>query len=218
MNAHSSQPIASCECTQTWMSFINHDIKDSYDQQVKRISCCQPTDDSFRKISSHTPRSRSYTAPSTSTSSYKGSALSSSEQEIRSSNAVLATPSPLRKSRKTSSESTVIIPDRKTRRRQQNRNSQRAFRNRKEAHQRDLENQVDDLKQKHAKLFDSFTTQYKKMSHLTATVNDLNSQILSLQADMGRTISSMEPSKHGLDLFIIDQADYGCLQYLPVRF
>lgn len=163
-----------------------------------------------------TPSSRSYTAPSASTSSYKGSTFSSLEQEIPSSIAVLAAPSPLRKFRKISSESTVINPDRKTRRRQQNRNSQRAFRNSKEACQKNLENQVDDLKQRYAKLFDSFTIQ-SKMSRLTATVNDLNSQCSSLQADMSRTISSMEPSKHELDPFIIDQADYGFLQYLRTR-
>lgn len=111
----------------------------------------------------------------------------------------------------------MIIADRKTRRRQQNRASQRAFRDRKEAYQKYLEDQVDDLKLKHAKLFDHFTTQYEKMSGLTATMNEFNSQILSLQADMSRTLSSIESSKHELDPLITDNTNYEFLQYLPTR-
>lgn len=95
------------------------------------------------------------------------------------------------KTRRTHLEGTTSITDKRARRRQQNRKSQRAFRDRKEAYQKYLEDQVDDLKQKHTKLLESFTSHCKTVSRLRATIGGLNSQIVSLRAGMCHTLSSV---------------------------
>ncbi|KAK5082498.1 hypothetical protein LTR70_008384 [Exophiala xenobiotica] len=67
------------------------------------------------------------------------------------------------------------------RRREQNRQSQRAYRDRKDAHQRQLEGQVAVWKQKHEKLVRSYAKQTEEVSRLKAQLEDLHAQVATLQ-------------------------------------
>lgn len=72
------------------------------------------------------------------------------------------------------------IPDKVERRREQNRQSQRAYRDRKEKHQRELEGQIAVWKDKHDALTKSCAAQTETIAQLKAQVEQLNSQVLSL--------------------------------------
>lgn len=84
--------------------------------------------------------------------------------------------------RKASSDAICTAGVRNTRRKEQNRNFQRERRNRKEDHQKYFENQVDFWKQKHTAVLESHTTQSERIAQLTALIDDLNAQTISLQA------------------------------------
>lgn len=67
------------------------------------------------------------------------------------------------------------------RRREQNRQSQRAYRDRKEKHQRELEAQIAVWKEKHEALTKSCAAQTETITQLKAQIENLNSQVLSFQ-------------------------------------
>lgn len=192
MNDHGSRLFAPFGYAEIWTSFINHEVINSHDQ-AGRISSADrsPTPNSTQTPSSYAPSLPGYEDPTT---------LSSSSEDRLASSRPTISPSNTSRSAKPSHrqyggclpEHTMIVADRNARRRQQNRKSQRAFRNRKEAHQKDLEDQIDSMKQKHGKLFDSLIAQCKIISRLRATMNDLNVQIISLQADMCHTLSLVD--------------------------
>lgn len=207
MNSHSSQRFSSYGYPQMWESFTKHDMTDSRDQVrriVSRFSFISPA-----KELPQVPSLPACESPSALTLSSE-SCLFSPEGHLSSSDASLSTRPSHQKSRRTIAEAATSVGDRKARRRQQNRKSQRAFRDRKEAYQKYLEDQVDDLKQKHTKLLDSLASQCKTVSRLEATLGGLNSQIVSLQAGMSCTLSSASLSRP------IDtkSAKYGFLNYL----
>lgn len=86
------------------------------------------------------------------------------------------------------------------RRREQNRQSQRAYRDRKDKHQRELEAQIAGWKQKHEKLTKSYATQAEQVSQLKAQVEDLNSQIVSLQSGLPEMWGHIDQSQQDFDL------------------
>lgn len=86
------------------------------------------------------------------------------------------------------------------RRREQNRQSQRAYRDRKEKHQRDLEGQIAVWKDKHEKLSKSYAVQTEEVSQLKAQIEDLNTQILSLQSGLPEMWGSLDISQQEFDL------------------
>lgn len=93
------------------------------------------------------------------------------------------------------------VPDKVERRREQNRQSQRAYRDRKEKHQRDLEAQIAAWKEKHEKLVTSYTAQTEEVSQLKAQVDELNSKIMALQSGMTPELwTSTCQTPHDFDL------------------
>lgn len=111
--------------------------------------------------------------------------------------------SPTTSSRRTSKVMTEVrgaIPDKVERRREQNRQSQRAYRDRKEKHQRDLEGQIAVWKDKHEKLSKSYAVQTEQVSQLKAQIEDLNTQVLSLQSGLPEMWGSLDVSQQDFDL------------------
>lgn len=66
------------------------------------------------------------------------------------------------------------------RRREQNRSSQRAYRERKERHQRELEQQICDWRQKYDLLSQSYSQQNDEVRRLRSRIEHLTSEILTL--------------------------------------
>lgn len=84
-------------------------------------------------------------------------------------------------------------PAKVQRRREQNRASQRAYRDRKEKQRRDLEGEIDTWKEKHGTLQQSYAAQTAEVSHLLTQIELLNTQIVSLQTatlDMWRLMDT----------------------------
>ena len=86
------------------------------------------------------------------------------------------------------------------RRREQNRQSQRAYRDRKEKHQRDLEGQVSDWKQKHEKLVRSCSVQTAEICQLKAQVAELNAQLQAIQESFGSETWSTSSPQNDFDM------------------
>ncbi|KAK5078211.1 hypothetical protein LTR64_003382 [Lithohypha guttulata] len=68
-----------------------------------------------------------------------------------------------------------------SRRRAQNRASQRAFRERKEKHVKGLEYQLEDLHEKHQDLLQSYSKQVDEVSRLNARVADLAAELNTIR-------------------------------------
>lgn len=73
------------------------------------------------------------------------------------------------------------IPDKIERRREQNRSSQRAYRERKDKHQKELEAQIADWQQKHQKLAHTYDQQTQEVQRLQIQIQHLSAEINSLQ-------------------------------------
>jgi len=87
------------------------------------------------------------------------------------------------------------------RRREQNRQSQRAYRDRKEKHQHDLEGQINIWKRKHAELVKSYADQTEEVSQLKAQIEDLNAQVSLLQSGASDTWAQADQNDFDLDSF-----------------
>jgi predicted nuclease with TOPRIM domain len=77
------------------------------------------------------------------------------------------------------------------RRRAQNRASQRAFRERKEKHVKGLENQLEDLHEKHQDLLQSFSRQAGEVSRLNSRISELNAELNALRSCQDQSFSEM---------------------------
>ncbi|KIW39143.1 uncharacterized protein PV06_08945 [Exophiala oligosperma] len=83
------------------------------------------------------------------------------------------------------------IPNMHLRRRAQNRASQRAFRERKEKHVKGLEQQLEDLHEKHQDLLQSYTRQADEVSRLTGRISQLNAELNTLRSCQDQSFSDM---------------------------
>ncbi|KIV79668.1 hypothetical protein PV11_07216 [Exophiala sideris] len=107
--------------------------------------------------------------------------------------------------RRSSSSSVVAqvknpIPDKIERRREQNRSSQRAYRERKERHQKELEEEILQWQQKHQKLSRSHSQQAEELARLKAQISQLNGEISNLQSCNPTLCGSMGQSPQEFDL------------------
>jgi len=85
------------------------------------------------------------------------------------------------------------------RRRAQNRASQRAFRERKEKHVKGLENQLQDLHEKHQDLLHSYTRQAGEVQRLNDRITELTSELSLLRSSNDMSFSEMlTPAKFDL--------------------
>ncbi|EXJ86252.1 hypothetical protein A1O1_06622 [Capronia coronata CBS 617.96] len=112
-----------------------------------------------------------------------------------------------------SSASTVVaqvkssIPDKLERRREQNRSSQRAYRERKERHQKELEGQIADWHQKHKQLSQSYSQQSKEVTRLKMQIEQLNDEISQLQSCSSTLCGSLCESPQEFDLVPFFESD-----------
>ncbi|KIW13087.1 hypothetical protein PV08_08274 [Exophiala spinifera] len=108
--------------------------------------------------------------------------------------------------RRVSSVSSVVtqvkssIPDKLERRREQNRSSQRAYRERKERHQKELEEQISQWQQKHQILSRSYSQQTEEVARLKAQIEQLNVEISNLQVAIPTLCGSLCQSPQEFDL------------------
>ncbi|KAJ9632874.1 uncharacterized protein PV06_09785 [Exophiala oligosperma] len=108
--------------------------------------------------------------------------------------------------RRVSSTSSVVtqvkssIPDKLERRREQNRSSQRAYRERKERHQKELEEQINQWQQKHQILSRSYSQQTEEVARLKAQIEQLNNEITNLQVGVPTLCGSLCQSPQEFDL------------------
>lgn len=86
------------------------------------------------------------------------------------------------------------------RRREQNRSSQRAYRERKDRHQRELEQQISDWRQKHQQLFRSYSQQVEEVQRLKAQIEHLTSEISALQNGLPHLCGSLNSLPTEFDL------------------
>lgn len=153
-----------------WDSVLDQHMITNYNQML------QTTPEYYGSLDSSTSSAAS---PSSDGSSPRSSSISSS---------------------KVTTEVRGAIPDKVERRREQNRQSQRAYRDRKEKHQRDLESQIAVWREKHEKLCKSYAVQSEEVSQLKAQVEELNSQIVSLQSGLPDTWGQIDQSQQDFDL------------------
>lgn len=187
-----------------WTSLTNQYSTDNYKQVDRFLTPEQSlTHESLQTLSPHEFSLHSCQNTSTLSPSSEHRFQSSEEADSRPRTSPFITSSH-RWHRKSFPEGISIVADKNSRRKQQNRNAQRAFRSRKEAQQKYLEDQLDDLKQKHAKLIDSFTTQCQMVSQLKTTITDLNAHVGLMQAGMFHTLSPMDLASHEAGLFAVD--------------
>ncbi|OAL33404.1 hypothetical protein AYO20_07260 [Fonsecaea nubica] len=99
------------------------------------------------------------------------------------------------------------IPDKIERRREQNRSSQRAYRERKERHQKELEEQITQWQQKHQMLSRSYSQQTEEVARLKAQIEQLNSEITQLQSGLPSLCGSLCQSPQEFDLVPFFNAD-----------
>lgn len=99
------------------------------------------------------------------------------------------------------------------RRREQNRQSQRAYRDRKEKHQRALEDQIAIWKQKHGELVKCYADQTEEVTKLKARIEDLISQVMSLRSDSTETWGRIGRSPLNCDLVPSYDKDSGFWSY-----
>jgi hypothetical protein len=86
------------------------------------------------------------------------------------------------------------------RRREQNRSSQRAYRERKERHQRELEAQINDWRQKHQLLSRSYSQQNDEVRKLKAQIEHLTTEISALQNGLPNLCGTLNQSPTEFDL------------------
>ncbi|RVX73069.1 hypothetical protein B0A52_02195 [Exophiala mesophila] len=99
------------------------------------------------------------------------------------------------------------IPDKIERRREQNRSSQRAYRERKERHQKELEEQICQWQQKHQLLTRSYSQQSEEVKRLKAQIDNLNGEIANLQSGLPNLCGSLCQSPQEFDLVPFFGAD-----------
>ncbi|ETI22529.1 hypothetical protein G647_06604 [Cladophialophora carrionii CBS 160.54] len=99
------------------------------------------------------------------------------------------------------------IPDKIERRREQNRSSQRAYRERKERHQKELEGQIAQWQQKHQLLSRSYSQQTEEVARLKSQIEQLNSEISNLQSGLPTLCGSLCQSPQEFDLVPFFKAD-----------
>jgi AP-1-like transcription factor len=92
------------------------------------------------------------------------------------------------------------IPDKIERRREQNRSSQRAYRERKDKHQKELEQQISDWRDKHQKLAQNYDQQTQEVQRLQQQIEQLSAEIGSLQNGLPTLSGIMEQSPTEFDL------------------
>lgn len=211
MDDHSCQLIGAFRSSEIWTSLISHDVTDSYGQSGGNLLSGQLiTDGARQEVSPYTPSLHSCEDPSISSSLSENGLYTSEEVVLPSDASPFATRTP-QSHPKRLPEGTKIITDRKARRKQQNRKSQRAFRSRKEAHQKGLEDQIDNLEQKNTRLLQSLILQFKITSQIKVTMNDLNVQIVSLQADMFHTLGLVDVSQRETDPSFVSDMNFESL-------
>lgn len=93
------------------------------------------------------------------------------------------------------------------RRREQNRSSQRAYRERKERHQKELEEQISQWQQKHQLLSRSYSQQTEEVGRLKAQIEQLNGEISQLQSGLPSLCGSLCQSPQEFDLVPFFNAD-----------
>jgi AP-1-like transcription factor len=93
-----------------------------------------------------------------------------------------------------------VSTDQQQRRREQNRSSQRAYRERKEKHQRELEGQIADWQHKHQQLARTYSQQTDEVKRLKRQIENLNTEITSLQNGLPSLCGSMSQSPTEFDL------------------
>jgi AP-1-like transcription factor len=86
------------------------------------------------------------------------------------------------------------------RRREQNRTSQRAYRERKERYQRELEQQIEEWQRKHQLLSQSYSKQDKEVSRLKSHIKQLNGEITTLKNGLPSLCESLNKSATEFDL------------------
>ncbi|EXJ58510.1 hypothetical protein A1O7_05936 [Cladophialophora yegresii CBS 114405] len=99
------------------------------------------------------------------------------------------------------------IPDKIERRREQNRSSQRAYRERKERHQKELEGQIAQWQQKHQLLSRSYSQQTEEVARLKSQIEQLNGEISNLQSGLPTLCGSLCQSPQEFDLVPFFKAD-----------
>ncbi|KAK5047629.1 hypothetical protein LTR84_006294 [Exophiala bonariae] len=108
--------------------------------------------------------------------------------------------------RRVSSASNVVaqvkssIPDKIERRREQNRSSQRAYRERKDRHQKELEEQITQWQQKHQLLTRSYSEQSSEVARLKTQIEQLNNEISNLHNGLPNLCGSLCQSPQEFDL------------------
>jgi len=78
--------------------------------------------------------------------------------------------------------------------------SQRAYRERKERHQKDLEKQISQWEKKHQLLSQSYSQQAEEVARLKAQNEQLNNEISHLQSDLPMLCESLCQSPQEFDL------------------
>ncbi|WEW56808.1 hypothetical protein PRK78_002263 [Emydomyces testavorans] len=86
------------------------------------------------------------------------------------------------------------------RRREQNRASQRAFRERKERHVRALENQLQCLHEQHQDLLQSYTRQSEEVRNLNVKINELISELDTLKLATGMVFNDIGSRSMDFDM------------------
>jgi len=99
------------------------------------------------------------------------------------------------------------IPDKIERRREQNRSSQRAYRERKDRHQKELEEQIAQWQHKHQLLSRSYTQQTDEVVRLKSQVDQLHGEISQLQSGVPTLCGTLCQSPQEFDLVPFFRAD-----------
>jgi predicted nucleic acid-binding Zn-ribbon protein len=86
------------------------------------------------------------------------------------------------------------------RRREQNRSSQRAYRERKEKRQRELQQQIAEWQHNHKLLSRTFSQQTDEVKRLKREIEQLNGEISSLQTGLPSLCGSLSQSPTEFDL------------------
>ncbi|KEF52775.1 uncharacterized protein A1O9_11192 [Exophiala aquamarina CBS 119918] len=107
------------------------------------------------------------------------------------------------------------IPDKIERRREQNRSSQRAYRERKERHQKELEEQITQWQHKHQLLSRSYSEQSDEVARLKAQIEQLNSEISNLHTGLPSLCGSLCQSPQEFDLVPFFNNDISSAQSTP---
>lgn len=96
-----------------------------------------------------------------------------------------------------SAQTALIIAQK---RREQNRLSQRAYRDRKEKYQRELEDQIAEWKQKQEELVKSYASQTEEVLRLKAQIEVLRTEVVSLQSGLPAMWGQVDQFSQDFDL------------------